>query len=276
MSKVTFASLVGVAAAGGKLALTWEDCGDASTHGHTDTVEPSEIIIGEDTAITGTGSTDKQIESGSFTMKLTASIIKQTYTGLICEAKEFNMPLGLGTVSWGGMDCPVAVGPSTVSMGVHMSGALPASLAKADLTLTAIDQDGEQAVCVNTHLEKEATAEAGCTGTDDFPSTPVCYGSNVMGQEDVVIKIESYDSGAGQLHFEGTGATPLTCESAFEKDASNKITFDNCDVSSYATIKGAQYCSDTDELKATFNPLGVPIPVSVKLPKIDCASAVSV
>merc|ERR1712151_812465 len=145
------------AATGGKLALTWEDCGDASTHGKTETLEPSEIVIGQDTQIVGTGTTDKAISSGSFSMKLTAGMgIKETYTGEICEAKEFKMPLGIGTVSWAGMSCPVAVGPSTVKVGVHMASILPAALAKADLSLTAQDQDGEAAVCVNTHLVKKA------------------------------------------------------------------------------------------------------------------------
>merc|ERR1719197_2449790 len=90
-------------------------------------------------------------------MKLTASMgIKETYEGKICVAKEFKMPLNIGTVSWAGMECPVAVGASTVKVGVKMASLLPAALAKADLALTALDQDGEQAVCVNTHLKKEA------------------------------------------------------------------------------------------------------------------------
>merc|ERR1712232_530533 len=118
--------------------------------------EPSEIVIGDDTTIIGTGSTDKEVASGTFKMELSASMgIKETYTGEICEAKQFKMPLGIGTVSWGGMSCPVAVGPSTVGVGVHMASILPAALAKADLSLTALDQDGEQALCVNTHLQRE-------------------------------------------------------------------------------------------------------------------------
>merc|ERR1712232_1455165 len=138
-----------VTVAGGKLALTWEDCGDASTHGHTVDVQPTEIVIGQDTTITGTGSTDKAISSGSFTIKV-------TYTGKICEAAEFKMPLGIGTLSWAGMACPVAVGPATIGVGVKMASALPAALAKADVSMTGVDQDGEPALCVNTHLTREA------------------------------------------------------------------------------------------------------------------------
>merc|ERR1712174_193062 len=58
------------------------------------------------------------------------------------------------------MDCPVAGGASTVKVGVHMASLLPAALAKADLSLTAQDQDGEAAVCVNTHLVKESLSSA--------------------------------------------------------------------------------------------------------------------
>merc|ERR1712137_1141260 len=108
---------VPVQVASGKLALTWEDCGDASTHGHTDDVQPTEIVIGQDNAITGTGSTDKAISSGSFTLKATAS---------------------LGT-------------------GVKLASALPVTLAQADVSMTAVDQDGEQALCVNIHLNREFT-----------------------------------------------------------------------------------------------------------------------
>merc|ERR1712233_265330 len=157
MSKLVFASLMGGTLASDKLALTWEDCGDASTHGHTDDVQPTEIVIGQDNAITATGSTDKTISSGSFTAKLTASLgIEETYTGKICEAAEFNLPLGIGTLSWAGMACPVAVGPATVGLGLTLASALPSTLAEADVSLTAVDQDGEPALCVNTHLQREA------------------------------------------------------------------------------------------------------------------------
>merc|ERR1711957_875790 len=118
--------------------------------------------------------------------------------------------------------------------------------------------------------------QSGCSGTDDFPAYPACYGNNVLGQEDVVLKIEDFSAGAGHFSFKGTGSAELECETAFAKDSKNKMTFDNCDVSGYAKVKGAQYCSDTDELKATFNPLGVPVPVSVKFPKIACPSVVEV
>jgi len=57
-----------------------------------------------------------------------------------------------------------------VKVGVHMASLLPAALAKADLALTAQDQDGEPAVCVNTHLVKESLS----SGLDIDCSTAAC------------------------------------------------------------------------------------------------------
>jgi len=149
---------VPVQVASGNLVLTWDDCGDASTHGHVDDVQPTDIVIGQDNALTATGSTDKTISSGSFTMKLSGSLgIQETYNGNVCDAAEFNMPLGLGTISWAGMACPVAAGPATVGLGVKLASALPDTLATADLDLTAVDQDGEPALCVNNHLNRAVT-----------------------------------------------------------------------------------------------------------------------
>jgi len=142
------------------------------------------------------------------------------------------------------------------------------------ISIQAVNTVGEDLFCLD--LTTASALQASCSGTADFPSTPACYGNNVLGQEDVVLKIEDFASGSGHFSFVGTGAAPLSCETTFSKDDANKITFDNCDVSGYATVKGAQYCSDTDELKATFNPLGVPVPVSAKFPKIDCPASVAV
>merc|ERR1712224_695871 len=111
------------AATGGTLAVTWEDCGDASTHGRITDLQPTQITIGQDGTLTGTGTIDEKLTDGSFTMKVTAGLgIKETYTGKACEAKTFNLPLNIGTVSWGGLDCPVS--PGTLTQKVGFSTAL--------------------------------------------------------------------------------------------------------------------------------------------------------
>merc|ERR1712137_771237 len=87
--------------------LTWDDCGDASTHGHVDDVQPTDIVIVQDNALTATGSTDKTISSGSFTMKLSGSLgIQETYNGNVCDAAEFNPSWPWNNfVGWYGLPC---------------------------------------------------------------------------------------------------------------------------------------------------------------------------
>merc|ERR1712166_248406 len=155
MAKLAFAGLVTGAAAGGKLAITWEDCGDADTHGHITDLQPSEIEIGTTGTMTGTGTIDEALTDGTFTIQMTASLgIKETYTGKACEAKTFKLPLNLGTVSWGGLDCPVAAGAVTNKIGFTQSSLVPTSLATADVTASALDMNGEPALCVTAHLQR--------------------------------------------------------------------------------------------------------------------------
>jgi len=165
MVKGVFAATLATGAlAGGKMALTWEDCGDASTHGHITDVQPTEIEIGGDGTLTSTGTIDEEITDGSFEIQVTASLgIKETYTGSACEPKTFTLPLNLGSVSWGGLSCPVAAGPITVPAAFTISAVVPATLAKADVSASAVDQNGEKAVCVTAHLQKEVTG-VDCSG----------------------------------------------------------------------------------------------------------------
>merc|ERR1712085_6923 len=98
---------MGVAA--DNLAVTWTDCG--AKHGTVTDVEPKEIAIGSTGTMTGTGTFDEQLTSGGFTIKLNAPLgISETYTGDVCVAKTFKLPLGLGSVSW-------AAGAITASFG---------------------------------------------------------------------------------------------------------------------------------------------------------------
>ena len=120
MAKILFASLVGGVAAGGKMAVTWEDC---------------------------TGTIDETLTDGTFTIQVTASLgIKETYTGKACEAKTFNLPFNLGTVTWDGLDCPVSPGAIVQKVGFTTAAVVPAALAKADM----------KAVCVTIYLQKES------------------------------------------------------------------------------------------------------------------------
>merc|ERR1711935_1212711 len=56
---------------GGNLAITFKDCGDASTHAKVTSVTPPTIPLGSTTTISGTGTLDKDIPAGTFDMKMT-------------------------------------------------------------------------------------------------------------------------------------------------------------------------------------------------------------
>merc|ERR1712232_430528 len=116
---------------GGTLKLTWNDCGDSSTHAKVTGLSPDTITMGQTNTVTGTGTVDEQVTGGSFAINVKAGPITQKYTGDICAAKVFKMPLGLGSVKWDGMTCPLAKGSTSVKMDIQLSAAIPTGMAKA-------------------------------------------------------------------------------------------------------------------------------------------------
>merc|ERR1712070_733307 len=142
------------------LSLSFKDCG--AKHAVTKDVQPTTLALGADTAITGTGSLDKAVSGGTYDMELKAGggLIDSHFTGNNCEAKSFDLPLGLGKLSWDGISCPLAAADS-VSIGFHtqLASSLPPSLATSDIHLGANDQDGESVLCVDLHLAKEEELE---------------------------------------------------------------------------------------------------------------------
>jgi cathepsin B len=159
MKAAIFASVVSTVAAD-SLSLSFKDCG--AKHAVTKDVQPTTLELGADTAITGTGSLDKAVSGGTYDMELKAGggLIDSHFTGKNCEAKDFTLPLGLGTLSWDGIACPLAAADS-VSIGFHtkLASSLPAALATSDIHLGANDQDGESVLCVDLHLAKQETLE---------------------------------------------------------------------------------------------------------------------
>jgi len=98
---------------------------------------------------------DEDVTGGTFEIDVTASILKQKYTGDICAAKTFQLPLGVGSITWQGLKCPVAKGTMTVPLTFTMSSSIPASLATADASSTAVATNGDKLLCMNVHLKKQ-------------------------------------------------------------------------------------------------------------------------
>lgn len=174
MQKFSAIASIAIAAAGGRSKLTWKDCGDVHTHGKAGDIRPTSLRIGD--PITGAWSTDKQVNSGSFAIKLTAGVeLETTFTGKICEAAQFELPIiGGGTLDWAGLDCPLEAG-SYWSIGLNMTSTLPEIVGQTTLAFIATDQDDEKALCFTLHLAEETCNDKdGESGVCCHNSAGVC------------------------------------------------------------------------------------------------------
>jgi cathepsin B len=156
---VVFA-LVGSAAAG-SLGITWSDCGSSSTHAKATDVQPTSLPLGADTAIKGTGTLNKQVTAGTYDMEVKAGggLVDSHFKGNNCESKSFDLPLGLGTLSWDGLKCPQATGDVSIGFHTKLASALPPALATSTIALRAVDQDGEDLLCVDLNLKSQESFE---------------------------------------------------------------------------------------------------------------------
>merc|ERR1711976_576933 len=87
--------------------------------------------------------------------------ITQNYQGKVCEAKEFDLPLGLGKINWNGLACPAAAGDLSVAVGVKLSAIIPSQYATADVTATATGASADdKLLCMKLHTQPAAQAQA--------------------------------------------------------------------------------------------------------------------
>jgi len=142
---------------GGTVGITWEDCGDSSTHGKIKDLQPSSFTIGDDVTLMGTGILDKDIDGGNFAIHVEAAgFIKEDWAGDVCEAKTFKLPLNLGSVTWVGLECPVAAGTLSVPIGLKFASVVPAALAKGKVSASATSTTGDKLVCLTADLKRAA------------------------------------------------------------------------------------------------------------------------
>merc|ERR1711879_919440 len=135
--------------------ITWQDCGTSSTHGKVTNLTPTTLTMGQETTMTGTGTVDEGVTDGSYNMEVKAGFIKETYSGDICEAKTFTLPLKLGTLKFDGMSCPISKGSVDVSMDIELSSAIPTSLASASINMIALDVDHNQLLCLQVNTKPQ-------------------------------------------------------------------------------------------------------------------------
>jgi len=164
MNKLAAVLALGTAGAenfvqGGTLSLNWKDCGDASTKGKVSGLTPTSLTLGKKTRVTGAGSVTEDVSAGKIAISMKASIISKTYSGDVCKAQTFTLPLGVGSITYDGVKCPVAAGAVSVPVDILLSSALPSSLAKAEITISATSTSGDKLLCMAITTAPAATGE---------------------------------------------------------------------------------------------------------------------
>merc|ERR1712066_1062221 len=145
---------------GGTLNLNWKDCGDSTYHGKVTSVTPSQLTLGQKTHMSGSGNLDETVNAGSGTITTKAGPLTDHHSVDLCSAKTISLPLGLGSVQWNGLPCPVAAGAVDVGVDIQLSSAIPASFAKATVDVNAVTDTGDNLLCmeINTSPATGVTA----------------------------------------------------------------------------------------------------------------------
>merc|ERR1712072_451719 len=134
---------------GGELKLGWKDCGDSSYHAKVTSLTPSTLTIGANTHVVGQGNVDESVTGGSFAISAKAMIgPAEHFSGNICQSKTFSLPMGLATITWDGMKCPVSKGQAAVGVDVKLAASIPAKLARTTIDLKGTSTSGHNLICM--------------------------------------------------------------------------------------------------------------------------------
>jgi hypothetical protein len=149
-------SLLVLVSGAGTLALTWSDCGDADTHAKVSALTPSSLTLGQETDIVGVGDLDEEVQDGTYTLSVHASIISKTFSGKLGEKSTFELPLGIGSLSWDGLSLPLAKGTQKVGVSVKLSAAIPEKFAAATIQVQAKDASGNKLLCLQVNTKPQS------------------------------------------------------------------------------------------------------------------------
>jgi hypothetical protein len=273
------------AATAGTLKLDWEDCGDASTHTKITDFTPSTLSLGMKTTMAGTGDIDRDISDGAtFDLEMTGMLGKLlSCRGDASVTKTCNLPLNIGSLTYGAIPFPIKEGPTTVKVDIQLSAALPAALASTTTIATAVGKSGDKLFCMKIMSskgdQKNAVSNewgAACKGSGDIPASSGCYEgkAGALGlTEDIKVDVKSYASGEGTIDLTGSGIEGFTCKEHSFTKSGQQISVDVSDcVPKAIAVSDVKYCSDSDQVKVTVKDKTVPFPISAILSKVACVS----
>merc|ERR1719261_1883060 len=150
----------------GNLAVSFQDCGDASTDVVVKDVTPKTIAAGSTTTITGSGSLKKDIFGGSYSMRMTgvlSSVLVKNCDGDASKANTCDIVAPLlgkvGSLSYEPVTFPIKAGDISgiPKVAVTLKAGLPAMLETTTTTLKVKASNGDNAICVQI-MTKAASA----------------------------------------------------------------------------------------------------------------------
>merc|ERR1719262_97554 len=150
----------------GNLAVSFHDCGDASTDVVVKDVAPKTIAAGSTTTITGSGSLKKDLTGATYTMTMTgvlSTVLVKDCSGDAGQAQTCDIVAPLlgkvGSLAYQPVTFPIKAGDITgiPKVAVTLKSGLPASLETTTTTLKVTASNGDNAICVQI-MTKAAAA----------------------------------------------------------------------------------------------------------------------
>jgi hypothetical protein len=184
-------AVVGVAGAD-TVKLSFTDCGSSSTHATIKSLSPDTIDVPGKATIVGSGDLDADQTSASFTLKVKkAGIPLISGKGSICEDTTIKVPLGAGSFTVKGIDCPIKAG-SGLKVEVDLDILSMVQDGENDLLDIAIkanaDDTGDEVICLNVAASQGSASDFDAylnkfgkayNGDDEYATRKAIYEENM-------------------------------------------------------------------------------------------------
>jgi len=137
------------------LDINWEDCGSNGfwpALGKIEGFKPSRLQLGQKTTLKAWGSLSQPVQGGTVQRVIKAGFLRRSSESNLCEPDTGNLPLGAGTMTWRGMNCPIAAGSIDVLADLELAAYLPRAMLRSTVTITATSTAGVPIVCVKLQM----------------------------------------------------------------------------------------------------------------------------
>jgi cathepsin L len=169
--------------------LSYTDCGSSSTHAKITSLSPATIEMPGKATIIGSGALDADQTSASFSLKVKKGIIPfVSGKGSICEDTTIKLPLGTGSFTVKGIDCPAKAGDVAVQVELDVLSSL---VDDADNSLLSIhieanaDDTGDQVICLDV--------DASLASATDFDAYLNKFGKAYNGDDEYTTRKAIYE-----------------------------------------------------------------------------------